>query len=612
MRNLTCLVVLALAAGLVQAQIPQLLSYQGKLLDDAGVPVADGVYTMEFRFYDACSGGNLLLTDTQVAVETRDGIYGVLLGGGTLTSGLEPDLLSVFGNHDLICLGVTVEDDVEMIPRQQIVSSGFALRSAVADGVAPGSTVVQSGDDVTWSGVHQFDNTVLLADGQSLAWPHVSGVPPQSNFRITKFNSVPPGQETHPDGENDEQWMICYNCAEGSTFREDTTQHAWNQKIEATYWDGVTESLEYNWNYNSPAGKKWRPFAFRLFVDGLCSNDASFCVDDADCGAGNFCDGANRASFSWNTRPDNLYADLELVRATGSVRFSKGLEGFVTHDGLVTGTASLAGFQIFSTIDTENTTSGLVIYGISLENEFASSTDNAQVSDMFGVRTKNIFSGAAAGRDVTGNMIAVEAWNSVEQTGGGSPGLTRVVGYRYRFDPVGNSVTINESNAVRVETPGQPAVTDPVVVERHIGVRILDQRGLGTVEGDSLVINSQSLNPDPERGNLNLKGGGWEDGHLRLENGHLWVDKTNNVVRYKNGAPTSETDGAPLYVPPGTNAAWGGAYWGDSGNGDYDTGDEVCALAGLSCKETYDMGSPAPLACSSSSHATPSYLALCY
>ena len=132
------------------------------------------------------------------------------------------------------------------------------------------------------------------------------------------------------------------------------------------------------------------------------------------------------------------------------------------------------------------------------------------------------------------------------------------------------------------------------------------------IEGDALEINSQSLNPDPERGNLNLKGGGWEDGHLRLENGHLWVDMTNNVVRYKNGAPTSETDGAPLYLPPGTNAAWGGAYWGDSGSADYDTGDEVCALAGLSCKETYDMGSATPLACSSSSHATPSYLALCY
>jgi hypothetical protein len=609
---MTFLLVLALAAGLAQAQVPQLLSYQGKLLDDTGAPVPDGPYAMEFRFYDDCIGGNLLLTDTHVAVQTRDGIYAVLLGGGTLTSGLEPDLLSVFENHGLVCLGVTVEDDVEMTPRQQIVSAGFALRSAVTDGASAGSGVVESGDDVTWSGVHQFDETVVLADGQSLSWPHVSGAPPQSNFRITKFNSMPPGQETHPDGEADEQWMICYNCSEGSTFREDTTQHSWNQKIEATYWDGVTESLEYNWNYNSPVGKKWRPFAFRLFVDGLCSNDASFCVDDADCGAGNTCDGANRASFSWNTRPDNTNADFELVRSTGRVRFARGLEGFVTQQGMIGGTSSLAGFQLFSTIDTENTASGLVVYAIALENEFASSTENAQLSDMIGVRSKNLFSGSASGRDVTGNMIAVEAWNSVEQTGAGAPGITRVVGYRYRFDPVGNSLTVNESNGVRIETPSAQAVSDPVAIERHVGVRILDQRGLGTVEGDALVINSQSLNPDPERGNLNLKGGGWEDGHLRLENGHLWMDKSSNVMRFKNGAPTAESDGAPLHSPQGTSTGWGGVYWGASGFADFDSGDEVCALAGLTCKETYDMGSTTPLACDASSHATPSFLALCY
>jgi len=147
MRSLTCLLTLALVAGVVQAQIPQLLSYQGKLLDDLGAPVPDGPVAMEFRFYDACTGGNLLLTDTHDTVQTRDGIYGVLLGGGTLTPGLESDLLSIFGNYDLICLGVTVVGDVEMVPRQQIVSSGFAMRSAFSDGIAPGSAIVGQSDE---------------------------------------------------------------------------------------------------------------------------------------------------------------------------------------------------------------------------------------------------------------------------------------------------------------------------------------------------------------------------------------------------------------------------------------------------------------------------------
>ena len=58
----------ALSAG-----VPQVISHQGRLLDDAGVPVADAVYSIEFRLYDACSGGNLLLTDSH-DVETRNGI----------------------------------------------------------------------------------------------------------------------------------------------------------------------------------------------------------------------------------------------------------------------------------------------------------------------------------------------------------------------------------------------------------------------------------------------------------------------------------------------------------------------------------------------------------
>ena len=99
MRTLICLLTRTLAGVAAQAQIPQLLSYQGKLLDGVGAPVPDGSYAMEFRFYDDCDAGNLLLTDSHAAVQTRDGIYSVLLGGGTLTPGVEPGatLLRLYG-----------------------------------------------------------------------------------------------------------------------------------------------------------------------------------------------------------------------------------------------------------------------------------------------------------------------------------------------------------------------------------------------------------------------------------------------------------------------------------------------------------------------------------
>ena len=43
MRRLTLLLTVLAAAG-AMAQVPQLLSYQGKLLDGTGAPVADGPY----------------------------------------------------------------------------------------------------------------------------------------------------------------------------------------------------------------------------------------------------------------------------------------------------------------------------------------------------------------------------------------------------------------------------------------------------------------------------------------------------------------------------------------------------------------------------------------
>ena len=64
--------------------------------------------------------------------------------------------------------------------------------------------------------------------------------------------------------------------------------------------------------------------------------------------------------------------------------------------------------------------------------------------------------------------------------------------------------------------------------------------------------------------------------------------------------------------PAGTNASWGGMYWGDANSAAHDSGDEICSLAGLSCLETYDMGKSGADTCSFSAHATDRFLVLCY
>jgi len=47
-------------ASLSLAEIPQVISYQGKVTDAVGAPVADGIYAMRFRIYDDPNTGGLL------------------------------------------------------------------------------------------------------------------------------------------------------------------------------------------------------------------------------------------------------------------------------------------------------------------------------------------------------------------------------------------------------------------------------------------------------------------------------------------------------------------------------------------------------------------------
>jgi len=105
------------------AQIPRLINYQGKLTDTNGNPVADGNHSVTFRIYDADAGGTLLWEETQ-SILIQKGIFSCLLGGVT--------------NLDLAFdkpywLAIKVGSDAEMTPRQQITSSGYAIRAENAD-----------------------------------------------------------------------------------------------------------------------------------------------------------------------------------------------------------------------------------------------------------------------------------------------------------------------------------------------------------------------------------------------------------------------------------------------------------------------------------------------
>ncbi len=596
-----------LLATVVSAQVPQLVPYQGKLLDALGEPVPDGSYSMAFRFYDDCVAGTLLLTDIHPTAQTVNGIYSILLGNGTITPGTESDLVGVFSNHSTVCLGVTIDSDTEMTPRQQIGSVAYAIRSLTADTSTVG---VDETDDVTWTGTHTYQQSLNFTNGSSVTWPHLSGSPPPAvNFRATKFLATPVEQLGHPNLESDEQWMICYNCDADSTAREDLSQHAWNQKIEANYFEGTHEQLEVNWNYTSPGGEKFRPLGFHVVVDGTCSHDASYCTDDADCGAGNTCDGANEATWSYSFRPGELA--YQIPSNTGRFNVFKGFDGFIDYTGQDV-TFNPSAFFVNHLLDFDSAPPNLVGLGMLLVSDYSPPNAGTEISDMFGIRSKLVFSGAADDRSITAKMVALDAWNEISQTGGGSPAAQEVYGIRYKFEPIGNNVLISESDGIRIAIPAKLNLTSPISITEHFGVHVRDQRGFGTTRGAAIIVDAQTRGADADRGNIYMEGGGWNDGHLKLEDAHVWMDKSDNLLRFKDGAPAAQNDGTPLHSPAGTNANWGGMYWGDDTSAAHDTGDEICALAGLSCLETYDMGAATATACGSDIHVTARFQVLCH
>ncbi len=130
-----------------QSAVPALVNYQGYVTDPAGTALPSGNYDMIFRVYG--TAGALLYSESQT-VTIANGDFSVLLGQGTAVGGELPKgnpvtkISSAFSGSsggDRF-LGITVDavknginDDSEITPRQQIVTTAFAFRAVVAESV---------------------------------------------------------------------------------------------------------------------------------------------------------------------------------------------------------------------------------------------------------------------------------------------------------------------------------------------------------------------------------------------------------------------------------------------------------------------------------------------
>ncbi|MBW7881228.1 MAG: hypothetical protein H3C34_01095 [Caldilineaceae bacterium] len=138
------------------ASSPAVMSYQGYLADASG-PIS-GTVNLEFRLFDASSGGVLLWQETHLAVPVEAGYFTVMLGQGTPPSPLTPGLFGGSARY----LEVSV-DSGPPFPRQQLSAVPYAFQADQAVQAEQAASAPWSGLTGKPSGLDDGDDDTLGA-----------------------------------------------------------------------------------------------------------------------------------------------------------------------------------------------------------------------------------------------------------------------------------------------------------------------------------------------------------------------------------------------------------------------------------------------------------------
>lgn len=182
-------VAFTLGATMAWGQVPQLISYQGVLANNAGQLVSNGNYDITFRIFSSVTGGSALHDETHVGVPVTNGGFSVLIG-------------SVPGDPLLLPFSVpywleiqVAPDASPLSPRIQLASSPYALMAkTVLDGAINSAKItdgsVTSLDILDEPGV-AFDQGSISysvpATGADLVARTVTITTPAAGFILVNF-----------------------------------------------------------------------------------------------------------------------------------------------------------------------------------------------------------------------------------------------------------------------------------------------------------------------------------------------------------------------------------------------------------------------------------------
>ena len=122
---LTIFAILAFHSSAVFSAVPEVINYQGSLSDNVGNPI-NATLNITFTLYDADVAGSTLWQEIQ-SVTVTNGLFSIQMGAD-INNPLDITLF-----EDPLFLGLAVDGDAEMTPRQALTAVGYAVRSKTVE-----------------------------------------------------------------------------------------------------------------------------------------------------------------------------------------------------------------------------------------------------------------------------------------------------------------------------------------------------------------------------------------------------------------------------------------------------------------------------------------------
>jgi hypothetical protein len=280
LRTITSLFVIVFAFCLarpVWAIDPQnIVTYQGRILDGNGVPVADASLDMVFKLVDDSSGttcywsnsDTACATATDMTVTLTDGLFSVNLGD--TGDGFAAIADSVFGDDESVYLEVIIEGET-LLPRKLITAAPYAISAQTLDGFDSSEFLMTTGG--TGTGDYDFSGSVF-GGAIPLVFEGLTANAFETSFAIT-----------NPTADN----TITFQDATGTVaYLSDITASAskWTDGGTTTYLTSLTDDLAVGGTTASGSAFGVDVSAMQAFIGDGATTDGVLTIQASDGTAG--------------------------------------------------------------------------------------------------------------------------------------------------------------------------------------------------------------------------------------------------------------------------------------------------------------------------------------